>query len=37
MLSRMNMIDEAVAFFVANKGQGLIKIDYFPKLNDKSV
>ena len=37
MLSRMNMADEAVGVVVANNGQGLIKIDDFAQLNEKSV
>ena len=37
MLSRMKLIDEAVAVVVANDEQGLIKIDDFSQLNEKSV
>ena len=37
VLSIMNLIDEAVSVLVANNGQGLIMIDYFPQLNEKSV
>ena len=37
MLSRMNMADEAVGIVVANNGRGLIKIDDFAQLNEKSV
>ena len=37
MLSRMNLEDEAVGVVVTNNGQGLIKIDYFAQLNEKSV
>ena len=37
MLSRMNMADEAVGVVVANNGQGLMKIDDFAQLNEKSV
>ena len=37
MLSRMNLEDEAVGVVVTNNGQGLIKIDDFAQLNEKSV
>ena len=37
MLSRMRLPDEAVAVVAANDGQGLITIDDFAQLNDKSV
>ena len=37
MLSRMNLTDEAVGVVVANDGQGIIKIDDFAQLNEKSV
>ena len=36
-LSRMNLTDEAVGVVVANDGQGLITIDDFAQLNEKSV
>ena len=37
MLSRMNLIDEAVGVFVDNNGQGIIMIDDFAQLNEKYV
>ena len=37
MLSRINLIDEAVGIIVTNDGQGIITIDYFAQLNEKSV
>ena len=37
MFSRMKLTNEAVGVVVANDGQGLITIDYFAPLNDKSV
>ena len=37
MLSGMNLKHEAFAVVVANNGQGLITIDYFYQLNEKSV
>ena len=37
MMSRMNLIEGAVAVFIANNGQGLITIDDFSQLNEKSV
>ena len=37
MLSRMKLVDEGVRFIVANNVQGLITIDDFSQLNDKSV
>ena len=33
----MKLTEEAVAVIVANNSQGLITIDYFAHLNDKSV
>ena len=33
----MNLKDEVFGVFVANNGQGLIDIDDFTQLNDKSV
>ena len=37
MLARMMLIYEAVGFVIANDGRGLILIDYFSQLNEKSV
>ena len=37
MMSRMNLTEGAVAVFIANNGQGLITIDDFSQLNEKSV
>ena len=37
MLSRMRLTDEAFGVVVANDGQGIIKIDDFAQLNEKSV
>ena len=37
MFSRMNLIDKAVGVVVSNNGQGLITIDDFAQLNEKSV
>ena len=37
MLSRMNLTNEAVAVVVSNDGQGIIAIDDFSQLNEKSV
>ena len=33
----MNLTDEAVGVVVSNDGQGLITIEYFAQLNEKSV
>ena len=37
MLSRMNLIDEAVVVVVTNNSQGIITVDYFSQLNEKYV
>ena len=37
MLSRINMTDEAVGVVVANNVQGLITVDDFVQLNEKSL
>ena len=37
MLSRIKLKDESVGVVVANDGQGLITIDDFAHLNEKSV
>ena len=37
MMAQMKLTDEAVGAIVANDGQGIITIDYFPQLNDKYV
>ena len=37
ILSRMKLIDQAVAVVVTNNGQGILTIDDFAHLNDKSL
>ena len=37
MLSIMKLTDESVGVVVANNGQGIITIDDFAQLNEKSV
>ena len=37
MLAYMNLTDEAVGIVVTNDGQGLITIDDFSELNEKSM
>ena len=37
ILSKMNLKDEVFGVVVARNGQGLINIDDFTQLNDKSV
>ena len=37
VLSRMKLTDKSFAVVVSNNGQGLITVDDFSQLNDKSV
>ena len=37
MVSRMKLTDEAVGVVVANNSQGIITIDNFAQLNEKST
>ena len=37
MLSQMNLTDESVGVIVSNDGQGLIMVDDFAQLNEKSL
>ena len=37
ILAQMNLTDEAVCVVVVNYGQGIIAIDYFSQLNEKSM
>ena len=37
MLVQMKLTDEAYSVVVANDGQGIISMDYFPQLNEKYV